>query len=248
MNAASEASARILVVDDDPELRELLAGYLKTQGLSATTAADGRAMWASLTAQAADLIVLDLNLPGTDGLSLCRELRARGSTTPVIMLTARADPVDRIIGLELGADDYMPKPFEPRELVARIRTVLRRVRPAADAAKPAAPSREQRLGFNGWVIDIAARELLDPDGRHVVLTSGEFRLLRVLAEHAGQVLSRDQLLNHLQGRDAAPFDRSIDLHVSRLRAKLRDDAKAPSLLKTVRNEGYVLATQVEALR
>ena len=248
MNAASESSARILVVDDDPELRELLAGYLKTQGLSTATAANGRAMWASLTAQAADLIVLDLNLPGTDGLSLCRELRERGSATPVIMLTARADPVDRIIGLELGADDYMPKPFEPRELVARIRTVLRRVRPAADAAKPAAPSREQRLGFNGWVIDVAARELLDPDGRHVVLTSGEFRLLRVLAEHAGHVLSRDQLLNHLQGRDAAPFDRSIDLHVSRLRAKLRDDAKAPSLLKTVRNEGYVLATQVEALR
>jgi two-component system, OmpR family, response regulator len=237
----NEQAPRVLVVDDDAGIRELLADYLGRQGMPVATAGDGTTMWQALEAAAADLLVLDLDLPGTDGLALCRQLRERLPSVAVIMLTARADPIDRVVGLELGADDYVPKPFEPRELAARIRTVLRRAGPGA---RPAAPV--TRLRFSGWTLDLGARQLLAPEGAVVVLTSGEFRLLRALAAHPGQVLSRDQLLNHTQGREAAPFDRSIDLHISRLRAKLRDDARTPALLKTVRNEGYLLATTVEA--
>jgi two-component system OmpR family response regulator len=243
-----EASARdavphrILVVDDDAGIRELLAEFLGRQAMSVSTAADGAAMWRALAQGQPDLVVLDLNLPGVDGLTLCRQLRERAPTLAVIMLTARGDPIDRIVGLELGADDYLPKPFEPRELAARIRTVLRRAGAAVRAPVGAA-----RWRFAGWTLDVGARQLFAPEGAVVMLTTGEFRLLRALVESAGQVLSRDQLLNHTQGRDAGPFDRSIDLHVSRLRAKLRDDARTPSLLKTVRNEGYLLATTVEAL-
>ncbi|HUN90696.1 MAG TPA: response regulator [Burkholderiaceae bacterium] len=251
MENAAEHAPHVLVVDDDRDIRELLAGYLVRQGMQVETAADGEGLWRGLDGAAIDIVVLDLNLPGADGLALCRELRARGHAVPVIMLTARGDPIDRVVGLEIGADDYMAKPFEPRELVARIRTVLRRARIAtASEDRPRArpePPRGRRLQFAGWKLDIPARELVSPDGSVVVLTSGEFGLLRVLVENAGRVLSRDQLLNHTQGRDASPFDRSIDLHVSRLRAKLRDDARVPSLLKTVRNEGYVLVADVKAV-
>lgn len=250
MHYPTDDALNILVVDDDDDIRELLAHYLVKQGMVVSVAADGVALWQCVAQSVPDLIVLDLNLPGRDGLTLCRELRERGFTVPVIMLTARADPIDRVIGLEMGADDYMPKPFEPRELAARIRTVLRRTKSAGllevgGAGASVASSPSGRLRFSGWTLDVPARQLLAPEGEVVVLTSGEFRLLRVLVEHAGQVLSRDQLLNQTQGRDAAPFDRSIDLHISRLRSKLRDEAREPRLLKTVRNEGYLLATTVE---
>jgi len=235
-----ESPAQILIVDDDRDISTLLAEYLEKNGYRALTAGDGKAMWKVLDDTRIDLIVLDLNLPGDDGLTLCRTLRT-SSSIPVIMLTARSEPVDRILGLEMGADDYLPKPFEPRELFARIRSVLRRTQalpPSMDAGQP------QQMHFAGWTMDFTARHLVNPDGVVVALSGAEFRILKVLLEHANRVLSRDQLLNLTQGRDADPFDRSIDLQISRLRQKLGEDARAPQIIKTVRNEGYVLATAV----
>ena len=235
-----ENSAHILIVDDDHEISSLLAEYLVKNGYKASTAGEGKAMWKALDENRIDLIVLDLNLPGDDGLTLCRNLRAR-SSIPVIMLTARGEPVDRILGLEMGADDYLPKPFEPRELFARIRSVLRRTQ----ALPPGTPASEpQQVRFAGWTMDFTARHLINPDGVVVALSGAEFRLLKIFVDHANRVLSRDQLLNFTQGRDADPFDRSIDLQISRLRQKLGEDARSPQIIKTVRNEGYVLATVV----
>ena len=231
-------SQHLLVVDDDAELRELLQGYLGSQGYAVAAVEDGAAMRAALAAGTFDLVVLDLMLPGEDGLALCRELRAR-SRIPILMLTARGDELDRIIGLEMGADDYLPKPFHPRELLARIRSILRRVQELA--GEP--PARELR--FAGWRLDLAMRHLVGADGVAVPLSSGEFRLLQAFAENANRVLSRDRLTDALSGREAGPFDRSVDVMVSRLRRRLNDDAREPELIKTVRNEGYVLAAKVE---
>ncbi len=239
-NSAMEPLPCILVVDDDREIRTLLAEYLDTNQFRTLTAADGAGMWRALDGARIDLIVLDLTLPSEDGLTLCRTLRAR-SSLPVIMLTARGEPVDRIIGLEMGADDYMAKPFEPRELVARIRNVLRRTQSLPPNL--AAPQ-VRRMRFGGWVLDMAARHLVNPENMVVMLSGAEFRLLKVFLEHPSRVLNRDQLLNLTKGHDADPFDRSIDLQVSRLRQKLGDDAKAPQLIKTLRNEGYLLAVPV----
>jgi two-component system OmpR family response regulator len=237
---AMENPPCILIVDDDQEIGALLAEYLEKNGYRTVTAGDGKAMWKVLDETRIDLIVLDLNLPGEDGLTLCRNLRAK-SAMPVIMLTARGEPVDRILGLEMGADDYLPKPFEPRELFARIRSVLRRTQ----ALPPGLGTSEaQRMRFAGWTMDFTARHLVNPDGVVVALSGAEFRLLKVFLDHANRVLNRDQLLNLTQGRDADPFDRSIDLQISRLRQKLGEDARAPQIIKTVRNEGYVLATAV----
>ncbi|HYD95787.1 MAG TPA: response regulator [Noviherbaspirillum sp.] len=235
-----EHPAHILIVDDDLDIRTLLAEYLEKNGYKTSTAGDGKAMWKALDESRVDLIVLDLNLPGDDGLTLCRNLRAR-SSIPVVMLTARGDPVDRILGLEMGADDYLPKPFEPRELYARIRSVLRRTQSAQPAARANEP---QQVRFAGWTMDVTARHLVNPQGVVVALSGAEFRLLKIFLDHANRVLSRDQLLNMTQGRDADPFDRSIDLQISRLRQKLNEDARSPQIIKTVRNEGYVLATAV----
>ena len=235
-----ETSAHILIVDDDREISALLAEYLEKNGYKSSTADDGKAMWKAFDESRIDLIVLDLNLPGDDGLTLCRNLRAR-SSIPVVMLTARGEPVDRILGLEMGADDYLPKPFEPRELLARIRSVLRRTQ----ALPPSMQATEaQQVHFAGWTMDYTARHLVNPEGTVVALSGAEFRLLKIFLDHANRVLSRDHLLNLTQGRDADPFDRSIDLQISRLRQKLGDDARSPQIIKTVRNEGYVLATQV----
>ncbi len=196
-------------------------------------------MWVMLERARIDLIVLDLMLPGDDGLVLCRDLRAR-SELPVIMLTARGDETDRIVGLEMGADDYLPKPFNPRELLARIKGVLRRAR-----SLPGAEREVRRYAFAGWTLELEARHLVGPDGVVVPLGSAEFRLLRVFLEHPGRVLNRDQLLDLTQGREAHPFDRSIDVQVSRLRRRLGDDPREPAIIKTVRNEGYVLSAPVE---
>jgi two-component system OmpR family response regulator len=238
-------NATILIVDDDREISHLLAEYLEKNGYRTMTAEDGKAMWRVLDDErfGIDLIVLDLNLPGEDGLSLCRRLRTRpvNPELPVIMLTARGEPVDRILGLEMGADDYLAKPFEPRELFARIRSVLRRTHALPPNLK--APP-EQHMHFAGWTMDFTARHLINPEGVVVALSGAEFRLLKVFLDHANRVLSRDQLLNLTQGRDADPFDRSIDLQISRLRQKLGEDARSPQIIKTVRNEGYVLATTV----
>ncbi|MDZ7752912.1 MAG: response regulator [Gammaproteobacteria bacterium] len=238
----STAPDHILVVDDDPEIRQLLSTYLEKNGLRVTTAADGPAMWRVLERSRVDLIVLDLMLPGTDGLELCRTLRVH-SRIPVIMLTARGDEMDRILGLEMGADDYLPKPFSARELLARIKVVLRRVRdvPVDPLAEGSAT-----LVFAGWTLDTRTRDLRSPDGVVVALSHAEYRLLHVLVTHPNRALSRDQLLDLTQGREAMPFDRSIDVLIGRLRRRLGDDAREPSLIKTVRGQGYMLAAQVEA--
>jgi two-component system OmpR family response regulator len=232
----------ILIVDDDAEIRALLRDYLSRNGLRADAVADGRAMRDALAANRYDLVILDLMLPGEDGLTLCRDLRAR-SSLPVIMLTARGEETDRIVGLEMGADDYVAKPFSPRELLARIKAVLRRTRNLPEALRDA-----KRLRFAGWTLDVPARQLTAADGVVVPLSNGEYRLLRVFLEHPHRVLSRDQLLDLTRGREAGPFDRAIDVQVGRLRKRLRDTAQEPTLIKTVRGEGYVLAAAVEAER
>jgi two-component system OmpR family response regulator len=234
----------ILVVDDDRAIRTLLVEYLEARGFRALAAADGAAMWRVLDSAQVDLIVLDLTLPGEDGLTLCRTLRAK-SGVPVIMLTARGEPLDRILGLEMGADDYVPKPFEPRELIARIKNVLRRTEALPPNLQPLDAT---RVSFGGWTLDLASRHLQSPEGTLVMLSGAEFRLLRVLVEHPNRVLSRDQLMSLTKGQDADPFDRSIDLQVSRLRQKLGEDVRAPALIKTVRSEGYVLAVPVAVER
>ena len=233
----------LLIVDDDPGIRELLVDYLRRQGLRASGAADGREMRRVLARERVDLLVLDLMMPGEDGLSLCRELRAPGQPPlPIIMLSARSEEADRILGLELGADDYLPKPFAARELLARARSVLRRTRMLPPAAVADLP--RSRVRFGDWVLDTIARHLLDEVGTVVTLSGAEYRLLRVLLQYPQRVLSRDQLLHLTQGREAEAFDRSIDLLVSRLRQRLRDDPRDPRYIKTVRSEGYVFCATV----
>jgi two-component system OmpR family response regulator len=239
-----ERPDHVLVVDDDREIRDLLDQYLARQGLRVSTAADARQMRAAMAAGPVDLIVLDLMLPGEDGLALCRELRTRGAEpVPVLMLTARGDESDRILGLEMGADDYLVKPFAARELLARIRAILRRARMLPPNLRRADDVGGYRFG--DWLLDLRGRHLVDGAGTLVALTGAEFRLLRVLLEHAQQVVTRDQLLQLTQGRDAEAFDRSIDLIVSRLRRRLRDEAREPRYIKTVRSEGYVLSADVQ---
>lgn len=237
------AAAHILVVDDDREIRDLLSRFLTKHGYRVSAAADGRAMRKVLADAAIDLVILDVMLPGEDGLSLCRGLRA-SSSVPIVMLTAVGEDVDRIVGLEIGADDYVPKPFNPRELLARIRAVLRRAGPAAGGLSGARQADAAALTFAGWRLDLDRRELTSADGTLVPLSAGEFGLLAALALHPQRVLSRDQLLDLARGRGANAFDRSIDVQISRLRRKIEDDPRVPTLIKTVRGGGYMLAAEV----
>lgn len=234
----------ILIVDDDREIRDLMSSYLKSNGLRTTVAADGRRMRKFLEANTVDLIVLDVMMPGDDGLMLCRELRgSKHKLTPILMLTALSNEMDRVIGLEMGADDYLSKPFAARELLARIRAVLRRTRmlpPNLNVADAGST-----LSFGDWKLDIVSRHLIDKDGTEVALSGAEYRLLRVFVDHPQRVLNRDQLLNLTHGREADLFDRSIDLLVSRVRQRLGDNAREPVYIKTVRSEGYVLSVSVE---
>jgi two-component system, OmpR family, response regulator len=237
------APEHLLIVDDDRDIRQLLTEYLVENGYRVSAAANGAEMRKVLAGTLVDLVVLDLMLPGEDGLSLCRDLRARDSSyVPVLMLTARREEADRIVGLEMGADDYLVKPFATRELLARIRAVLRRTRMLPPNLRVSEPT--PFVAFDGWRLDTRARHLVDPEGTMVALTGGEYRLLRVLLDHPQRVLTRDQLLNLTQGRDADPFDRSVDLLISRLRQRLRDDAREPRFIKTVRSEGYVFCASV----
>ena len=232
----------ILIVDDDPEIRGLLVNYLSRNAFEAVAARDGREMWQKLERHAVDLIVLDLMLPDTDGLTLCRELRVK-SSIPVLMLTARGEETDRIVGIEMGADDDLVKPFNPRELLARIKAILRRARALPPNLRP---EQTRCLSFAGWCLDTAARLLTSPDGVATPLSGGEYRLLRILLDHPNRVLTRDQLTEMTQGREAEAYDRAVDVQVSRLRQRLHDDSREPELIKTVRGEGYVLASAVEA--
>lgn len=239
----TEQQKRILVVDDDEDIRDLLKEYLEKNGFAVTTAADGQAMRQFWPALRLDLIVLDIMMPGDDGFTLCKEIRAR-SRIPIIMLTAGSDETDRIIGLELGADDYVGKPFNPRELLARIKAVLRRYDEGAEH-RPG-PDHQQRLRFGSWSLDVTNRELTSPEGDVQSLNGADYNLLQLFLSRPGEVLSRDDLSLHLRGRDASPFDRSIDVQISRLRGRLHDDGKSPQVIKTVRGAGYILTVPVVA--
>ncbi len=241
----------ILLVDDEPTLREPLADYLAAQGF-AVTQADSAARARTLLAETdsdprhkarPDIVLLDIMMPGEDGLSLCRHL-VEARALPVIFLTARTEATDRIVGLELGADDYIVKPFEPRELVARIRTVLRRVARGGGAETLV---EDWHYAFEGWRLDPLKRKLTDPDGVTIPISTAEFRLLRALLDHARQVLDRDRLLDMVQGRSAHLFDRAVDNQVSRLRRKIESDTRQPQLIQTVRGGGYCFAAEVRRL-
>jgi len=229
----------ILIVDDDLEILDLLKGYLESNGYSVATAADTTLARQALEKHATDLIVLDLMLPNENGLDFCRKLR-QTSNTPVIMLTALGETVDRIVGLEVGADDYLPKPFDPRELVSRIRAVLRRSE-GSNATEDATAYR-----FAGWRLDRASHSLFDASGTEVEIGGAEYRLLEILLSRPGDVLSRAELMEKLRGREHDPFDRSIDVRVSQLRRVLGDDARSPLIVKTVYGEGYTIGVPVEA--
>jgi two-component system OmpR family response regulator len=237
-----QSGAHILVVDDHREIRDLVSRALAREGFRVSVAADGRAMHKVLANGRIDLILLDLMLPGEDGLSLCRNLRA-GFDVPIIMLTAKAEEVDRVIGLEMGADDYLPKPFGSRELVARIRAVLRRSRNKVN--EPNAAAQPRRYRFDRWQLDVSTRELLNDDGITVPLSTGEYDLLIAMVERPQHVLSRDQLLDLARGRSANAIDRSIDTQVSRLRKKLERDPADPKIVKTVWGGGYMFAPAVK---
>jgi two-component system, OmpR family, response regulator len=224
----------VLLVEDDAEISRMLTEVLSENGFAALSVSSAVDMDSVMARADVDLVVLDVMLPGEDGLSICRRLRA-SSSTPVIMLTARGTDVDRIVGLEIGADDYVTKPFNSRELVARIRAVLRRVQGGRDGA----PQRTPPLSFSGWRLDVATRTLRDPDDVQVALTTVEFDLLVVFCQNAGRILSRDQLIELTHGRLAGPLERSIDVHVSRLRQKIEPDPRDPSFIKTVRLGGYL---------
>jgi two-component system OmpR family response regulator len=234
----------LLVVDDDREIRDLVCRLLQKHGYRVETARDARAMEDVLATARIDLVILDVMLPGKSGLDICRELRAK-SPVPILMLTAMGDETDRIVGLEMGADDYLAKPFNPRELLARIRAILRRVATAASSG-PAAPA-PKCLRFAGWKLDLGRRRLEAPDGVIVDLTTGEYELLIAFAERPQRVLTRNQLLDLARGRDAVPFDRSIDVQVSRIRRKIEGDPRAPAMIVTVRGDGYMFTPEVSAV-
>jgi two-component system, OmpR family, response regulator len=234
-------SPHILVVEDDRDISRLVGRYLRENDCRVSFAADGREMDECLASSRIDLVVLDVMLPGEDGLSLCRRLRAK-SHLPVVMLTAKGDELDRIIGIEMGADDYLSKPFNPRELLARIRAVLRRTSLAA-VSGPEAGTR--LMTFDNWQLNCVARSLTNPEGSLVTLTSAEFDLLQALCERAGRTLSRDQLVDITQGRSAGAFERSVDILISRIRRKIERDPHRPEMIKTVRSGGYLFTPDVE---
>ncbi|MEE3626939.1 response regulator [Nitrospirillum sp. BR 11752] len=239
MTLTPPPSPTLLIVDDDEDILSLLTLFFQKHGYSVRVAEDGGGMHAALAAEPVDLVILDVMLRGEDGFSLCRSLRT-ASRVPVIMLTAMADHTDRVVGLEIGADDYLTKPFDARELLARVKAVLRRTREGGGAVAETRPC----LGFAGWRLDVARRELRSEDGTLVLLSGGEFDLLLAFVEHPQRVLTRDQLLDLARGLSHGAYDRSIDVQVSRLRHKLEDDPKNPSLIRTVRNGGYIFTPQV----
>jgi two-component system OmpR family response regulator len=238
--AALENEAHLLVVEDDGEMRQLVVKFLRQNGFKVTGVRDGAEMWDTIAATPVDLILLDIMLPGQSGLDLCRALRAR-SRVPIIMVTARGEETDRIVGLELGADDYLPKPFNRRELLARIRAVLRRATTPPDTESA---ERSGRIEFADWRLDTRRRELFAPDGSAVELSGAEYDLLLTFLEHPQRVLNRDQLLDLARNRVANGLDRSMDVMVSRLRRKIEPDGSSPTMIRTVRGAGYMFIPEV----
>lgn len=238
---------RILIVDDDEGIRELLLAYLGGFGFEVAAVTDGREMRRHLADHPVDLVLLDLGLPHEDGLVLARELRDRIDRPGIVIVTGRGEAVDRILGLELGADDYIAKPFELREVVARVRSVLRRIRPdgAATPASPACVAATERFEFDGWRIDLGARSVTRPDGTPVALTTGEFDLLATFVQHPNRALTRDELMDTLYKRGAGPFDRAVDVLVGRLRRKIEHDPAEPQFIKSIRGIGYLFAPHVD---
>lgn len=241
-----QMTGHVLIVDDEPEIRALLRTGLEQEGFKVIEAGTGMEAEAQLKAAPVDLVTLDLNLGGEDGLKVARDLRAKRNT-PIVMITGKSDPIDRVVGLELGADDYIAKPFLMREVVARIRAVLRRYTQGASPELQAQAPDRTRLVFDGWTIDLDRREVLTPEGKSCALTTGEFNLLSVLVKRPGRVLSRDELMDLLKGHDWTPMDRSIDALIARLRKKIEPTNEHPQLVKTVRGIGYVFAGQVKRL-
>jgi two-component system OmpR family response regulator len=237
-----DSISRIAVVEDDPEISRMMVSYMLDHGFEVSAARSGRDLDRVMSDSKIDCVILDVGLPGEDGLSICRRLRGK-SSVPIIMVTGRATDTDRIVGLELGADDYLPKPFNPRELLARVRAVMRRSVPA----EPAPAETPQTLLFEGWRLDMARRQLFAPDGTPRSLTSGEFNVLALFCQHPRKVMSRDDLLELLHGRAAAVFDRSIDVQISRLRRKIETNLKDPSFIKTVRYGGYFFTPLVTTM-
>jgi two-component system, OmpR family, response regulator len=240
-SSPNDVRARVLLVEDDSAILQMLADVFAESGFIVSLADSGEAMNSALEQDAIDVVVLDIMLPGEDGLSICRRLRAE-SNVPILMLTALGEDVDRIVGLEIGADDYVTKPFNPRELIARVRAVLRRVR----SPDPRTRVRDRPMRFSGWRIFPAERRLLNPDGVRITTTSAEFDLLLAFCQNPGQVLSREQLLELTHGGLAGPVERSVDVHVSRIRQKIEPDPRDPTLIKTVRLGGYIFTPEVEA--
>ena len=233
---------QFLVVEDNYDIANLVSMHLKDLGAEVQLASDGNVGLSLAQKKRFDLIILDLMLPGIDGLEICRRLRGSDNDTPILMLTAKSAELDRVVGLEMGADDYLPKPFNPRELLARIKSVLRRAQGVPVSAET---SDAAQYHFKGWTLDIVSRQLTSPEGVIVALSDGEYRLLRVFLEHPNRTLSRDQLLDLTRGRESIPFDRSIDVQVGRVRKRLNDTGAEPEIIKTVRGEGYILAAKVE---
>jgi two-component system OmpR family response regulator len=233
-----DQAAHVAVVEDDPEIRSLVGGLLSGEGFEVFLCEGAGELGDALARHRVDLVVLDLMLAGEDGLSICRRLRSGPANIPVLMVTAKGDDLDRIIGLEVGADDYLPKPFNPRELLARVRAILRRTR---EPPRASASGTTEVYTFAGWRLDVGSRALHDSNGRLVELTGGEFDLLVALLQHPQRVLSRDQLLDWTRGRSAMPFDRTIDVQLSRLRRRLNDGSGSSSMVKTVRGGGYLFS-------
>jgi DNA-binding response OmpR family regulator len=236
-----QSDALIAIVEDDDEIRRLVVGLLSREGYRVEEAQTGAELDAILARAVPELVILDLMLPGEDGLSICRRLRDRGGAVPILMLTAKSDAIDRVVGLEMGADDYLTKPFNPRELVARVRAILRRARGMGE------PVSSRRYAFEGLVIDLDARSLANRDGEPVALTSAEFDLLACFVQRPRRVLTREQLLDWTRGRDATPFDRTIDMTISRLRKKIEAASPGLALITTVRNNGYLFVATVKQL-
>jgi two-component system OmpR family response regulator len=242
----SVRNAHVLIVDDDVEIRALLRGALAAEGFRISEAKDGHGLMAAMQAEPPDLITLDLSLNGEDGLKLARDIRSK-MNVPIVMITGKGDTIDRVVGLELGADDYIAKPFHVREVLARIRAVLRRYENTVAPTRASDNVTSERYEFEGWLLDIARRELKSPDGQVCDLTTAEFELLSILVQRPGRVLSRDNIMDLLKGQDWSPLDRSIDGLVARLRRKIEPGNERPRLIKTVRSVGYAFGIEVRRL-